>query len=124
MADKLTKKDIISFGKVLSYLGTELQTNPDILLANLVKKEEKPKEIKSVDQSKADLFPLLEIARENTLAVLRGELEEFDIEELRYLALKYKIGHSRSRVKTKTKLISHLCDYAKERSVDVFLTEL
>lgn len=120
----ISKTDIITFGKVLKFIGETLIEDPEILMSILDKKDKKPKQQTAKEKAselpnaiaKTDLFSFSKDHSKDEIIKL---LNDLSVQELKQVISHYSLGYTKLR--SKEKISEHIADQFKKRTTDVFL---
>jgi len=118
--NKVSKKNIEIFGKVLMYIGETIEKNPKEFqtLINKLDKEENRKNT-PVRKQEIQQMNVYKLVKEKNRNDVFNELMEYKTEELRYIIKEYSLESTRLR--KKEKLCYFIIDQIEAKQIDVFL---
>lgn len=119
----LTKKDVESFGKVLTEIGFIVEANPSLILDLLNSKcnNDKPVKEKEIISEKVMNLNLFEEFKDKKKSEIEAELVTYNKSELRYIIKSFNFGST--RLNSVEKLADFIADQLSKRTKDVFINQ-
>lgn len=119
----LTKKDVESFGKVLTEIGFIIEANPSLILDLLNSKcnNDKPVKEKEIISEKVMNLNLFEEFKDKKKSEIEAELVTYNKSELRYIIKSFNFGST--RLNSVEKLADFIADQLSKRTKDVLINQ-
>jgi hypothetical protein len=115
--DRWESSDLVRLARALKALAVICERYPEEMLELMNDRSHGPRSEQSAPSERAENTDLFRKAG-MPAAELRSELSVFDLNDLKYLIRKFRLGAIKSR--SRDILIEHIADQVSKRGIDVF----